>query len=213
MKRTAIHVILSLCFLSVTSLGRAVTLKDQMIENKKPITLALATPVENTDGSTTEPKQSGMLVRAFEATSDNVQNTALRRWAAVSIFDFKHDQWMAGAMTNVALVQKYALHFDVGYAQPLQNAATARGSVLFGASVHLDETVWFPRTASYLLSFVPLVPEKAVGLLQYTTVGGTFGYNFDRSIENNGHYDFQDGAIYGIFIGLQKSFDLGPTAQ
>lgn len=207
MNRTVKTALLSLSLLTVASLGQAATYKDQLIEaEKKPTLIALGGSAQTVALGDEQPSEPSMVVRGLAAVSENVQTTALRHWSAVSVFDFKHDQWLAGAITNLALVEKYALHVDAGYAQPIQNAASARGSVLFGASVHLDETEWFPRTASYLLSFVPLVPEKAVGLLQYTTVGGIVGYDLDRSIPDGGKYSFVDSAFYGIYIGLTKKF-------
>lgn len=214
MNRTVKSILLSLSLLSVASLGRAATYKDKLIEaEKNQMLIASGKLADDSSAPATPAAEPSMIVKGLTAVSDNVQTTSLRHWSAVSVFDFKHDQWLAGAMTNLALVKQYALHVDLGYAQPIQNASSARGSVLFGASVHLEETEWFPRAASYLLSFVPLVPEKAVGLLQYTTVGGIVGYDMDRSIPDGGKYSFVDSAFYGIYIGLTKKFDTGTGAQ
>lgn len=214
MKRASKAILISLSLLFVASSGRAMTqMKDFMVSQPKSITLALnnvtqptVRPVLATDEQ--QVAEPGMFVKMMTETVDNVNRTAFRHWAAVTIYDFKQDQWMAGAMTNVALVERYALHFDVGYAHPIERAAAARGSVLLGGSVHLDETQWFPAVARTVVSFVPMVPDRLIGFLEYTTVGGVVGYNFDRSIENNGRYDFSQGILYGVYVGLEKKFDL-----
>jgi len=157
--------------------------------------------------------RANMLSELSLSAVENVRDTSFRSWSAVSVYDFKRDQWLAAAMTNISIVEKYALHFDIGYAQPIDKAASARGSVLGGVSIHLDETKWFGAVADKLGSLIPILPTEAVGLFKYTTVGAVVGYNLDRSIDEGGRFSHVDQAVYGIFVGLEKRFDFGSSGD